>query len=309
VAGVWSLPQPMPGPLGYIVVYAVEVDDGVVLVDAGWDRSGGLEGLDRSLQTLGADVRDVRGVLFTHSHFDHYAVGDLIRDASGAWLALHEDERSELGRDVAVLGEYYAGLGLDSEERDEAIETELRMWSARPAFEPDRRLRDGDVVAGLRVLHTPGHAPGHVCFLAAERGIVFSGDHVLSRTTPNVSIFSGSRAASPLDAYLRSLDVTQALAGLRALPAHEEQCDIGARSTELLAHHDRQLRHAESLAAEGTTVREAAARMEWTRPWSELGPIDRHLALGETYAHLVALEQRGTLERLSGRPLRWAPAR
>jgi glyoxylase-like metal-dependent hydrolase (beta-lactamase superfamily II) len=281
----------------------------VLLVDAGWDRAAGLEGLERSLGTFGAAVADVRGVLFTHAHRDHYALGDLLRDASGAWLALHEAERSTLTRDVDVLERYFADLGLPLDELGDAVESALWMWGSRPAFEPDRRLRDGEVVAGLRVLHTPGHAPGHACFVAEERGVVFSGDHVLSRTTPNVSVFAGS-AGSPLDDYLRALAATRSLAGLLALPGHEERCDLAARSTELLAHHDRQLRHAAKLVADGRdTVRAAAEAMEWTTPWAALGTLDRQLALGETYAHLLVLEHSGVLERISEKPLRWGAAR
>ena len=306
--GVWSLPQPLPGPLVYVVVYAVEVDDGVVLVDAGWDRAAGLAGLDRSLATFGAHVADVRGVVFTHSHHDHYAIGDVVRDASGAWLALHEGERTELSPDLDVLERYFGDLGLPGDERGEAIDAALWMWRNRPSFEPDRRLRDGELVAGLRVLHTPGHAPGHICLVAAERGVVFSGDHVLSRTTPNVSIFAAT-AGSPLDDYVQSLGTTRALDGLLALPGHEERCDVSGRSAELLAHHARQLRQAASLVAAGlTTVREVAEAMEWTRPWSDLRLLDRQLAFGETLAHLVALERGGRVERVSERPLRWATA-
>jgi len=50
--------------------------------------------------------------------------------------------------------------------------------SANPAFSPQHPLEDGDAIAGLTVLHTPGHASDHLCF-AREDGILFSGDHVM----------------------------------------------------------------------------------------------------------------------------------
>ena len=290
-----------------------------MLVDAGWDRGGGLEGLDVSLRTFGSRLEDVRGVLFTHAHHDHYAVGDLVREASGAWLALHEDESDVLAPggeavpDAGRLDGHFLALGLPPDERREMVEVSLWMWGARAGFEPDRRLRDGETAAAgdlrLRVLHTPGHSPGHACYVAAERGVVFTGDHVLSRTTPNVGIYAGSRG-SPLDDYLTALHATQALGGLVALPGHEERVAVATRSAELLAHHERQLLNAARLVAAGRgTVREAAEEMEWTTPWPKLGRLDRHLALAETHAHLVALERRGVVERLSERPLRWVPAR
>lgn len=46
-------------------------------------------------------------------------------------------------------------------------------------FRPDIGLRDGETVAGLRAIHTPGHATDHLCY-AREDGLLFSGDHVMS---------------------------------------------------------------------------------------------------------------------------------
>ena len=297
-------------------IYAIEAADGVVLVDAGWDRSDGLERLDGSLREIGAGLDAVRGVLFTHWHHDHYALGAALRDATGAWLALHRVE-AELIADppgvdaVAGLDGWFASLGVPGDERADAVEAAVRIWGATPRFGPDRSLDDGSSVevGGLRleVMHTPGHSPGHACFVAADRGVVFSGDHVLSQTTPNVGILPWT-AGSPLDDYLESLARTRALGGLLALPGHEELVPVGARSEELLEHHREQLAHAESLVAAGEATVNAVARgMPWTTPWDDLGPLDRQLALAEAYAHLAALERRGRLVRVSERPLRWSP--
>lgn len=54
------------------------------------------------------------------------------------------------------------------------------------AFEPDGLLEDGQVIAGLTVLHTPGHASDHLCF-ARPDGILLSGDHVMGWNSSIVS--------------------------------------------------------------------------------------------------------------------------
>jgi len=51
--------------------------------------------------------------------------------------------------------------------------------SADPTFLPEVLLREGDTVAGMTAIHTPGHASDHLCFACPE-GIVFSADHVMS---------------------------------------------------------------------------------------------------------------------------------
>ena len=58
---------------------------------------------------------------------------------------------------------------------------------------PDRVLVDDERIAltgrGLRVVYTPGHTPGHVCFYLDDADVMFTGDHVLKKTTPHVGNF------------------------------------------------------------------------------------------------------------------------
>ena len=312
--GVWCLPQPIPGPLGHVLVYALEAEDGIVLVDAGWDAPQSLEYLDRSLHGLGARLTDVRGVLFTHSHFDHYGLAARVREESGAWLALHEVESAPI--DVAsprAPDEYdawFAAAGVGAAERAELVANELLLRRYSPTAKPDRRLLDGDrLLVGaleLEVLHTPGHSPGHLCFVAAEHGIVFCGDHVLSETTPNVSAFVGA-PPSPLDDYLRSLERVRPYDDMLALPGHESPGPIAPRAAELIRHHELQLEAATGLVRDGArTVREIAAGMPWSAPWAGLRPLDVRLALAETLAHLLVLEGRGVLVHSDGAPVVWS---
>jgi len=290
-----------------------------VLVDCGWDSEQSPAQLASSLQELGATIADVRGVLLTHSHHDHCGLAPQVQAESGAWLAAHADEPVVPARerrpsaDLDALERHFSGVGLRSEELADAVEVAGWLSRRRPSFEPDRRLGNAEEVAvgrfRLRVLHTPGHSPGHVCFVVDGLGLVFTGDHVLSSTTPNVSVNADS-AGSPLDDYLASLAVTASLGRLLALPGHEERVDVGERSRQLLEHHDRQLAIAARLVAGGrATVRDVAEEMEWSRPWVELGRLDRQLAVGETHAHLLTLERRGRIERISTRPWRWAATR
>jgi glyoxylase-like metal-dependent hydrolase (beta-lactamase superfamily II) len=62
-------------------------------------------------------------------------------------------------------------------------------------FTPDGALADGEVVAGLMALHTPGHASDHLCFAQLGTGVLFSGDHVMSWSTSIVSPPDGDMAA------------------------------------------------------------------------------------------------------------------
>ncbi|MER5750353.1 MBL fold metallo-hydrolase [Streptomyces sp. NPDC002088] len=93
--------------------------------------------------------RTVKAILCTHAHDDHVRVAPELRDRTGAPILLHPDDKP--------------------------------LWQlAHSAHTWDRNVYDGYeiTVAGtaLRALHTPGHAPGAVCYFAPELGCVFTGD-------------------------------------------------------------------------------------------------------------------------------------
>jgi glyoxylase-like metal-dependent hydrolase (beta-lactamase superfamily II) len=153
-----------------------------------------------------------------------------------------------------------------------------------------------------------------MCFVHAEAGFVLSGDHVLSTTTPNVSLTSEDDG-SPLTDYLTSLRRVEALDGMISLPGHEQRVPVAPRARALIGHHEARLvEAADAVRAGHTTVRAVAERMTWSLPWSQYGSLDNLLAMFETFAHLVVLEERGVLARekrrspVAGRisPLRWS---
>ena len=121
-------------------VWVVGDDDECVVIDAPHD-------VDGILAVVGD--RRVKAILCTHAHDDHVRVAPALRQRVTAPIFLHPDDRPLW-----------------------ALTHPDQLW--------DVDLADGDgvEVAGtvLRVLHTPGHAPGGVCFLAEDLGCVFTGD-------------------------------------------------------------------------------------------------------------------------------------
>ncbi|MBM3679035.1 MAG: MBL fold metallo-hydrolase [Actinobacteria bacterium] len=314
--GIWSIPVPMHGPLRYVYVYALVLDDGALLLDAGPGDDAAFSALEAGLATAGLSFDAIRGVLFTHGHLDHYGLAQRVKEASGAWTAMHEAEAIEL--DVRAYRDFGASLegtlrefGVGDEERTAMMDVWSRTFASSRGFPPpDRFVGDGrrfDVAGGTLVaVLTPGHAPGHLCFVHEEAGVVFTGDHVLSLTTPNVGISPGS-SGSPLADYMTALERVVPYGDLLGLPGHEDPMPVGPRALELLDHHEERLAEAASAIGDGhLTVRSVAERMTWTSPWSAYGPFDWMMAMREAYAHLIVLEARGTLTREHGHPHTWA---
>jgi glyoxylase-like metal-dependent hydrolase (beta-lactamase superfamily II) len=310
----------MLGSLAYVLAYAIEGADGIFLVDAGMDDPRHLENLQRGLATFGAALEDVKGILFTHFHRDHYGLSALLRQTTNAWFAMHEIDAVELLERRKRHGEHQIegwleAVGVPASEREPFVAFYKRSGTLSVLPRPDRMLRNGEVVAlngwQLRVVHTPGHSPGHICLFEDSRKVAFTGDCVLAETTPNISILAGE-IGDPLSDYLASLVMLERFRSVLSLPGHECRVPIAKRASEILSHHAEQLRQAQAALDRGAeTVREVAELMPWNRSWFELDTGDRYMALGETYAHLVTLVQRGVIRALPGpsrRPQTWSKA-
>jgi glyoxylase-like metal-dependent hydrolase (beta-lactamase superfamily II) len=150
--GVWRLKEV---PIPSINVYLAED----VLIDAGrtWDRR-------RIFAEL--DGVEISALALTHVHPDHQGCAKAVCDARGVPLACHADDvdamegRRPVGSGAALIPRIYD-----------------RIWTG-PPHKVDRVLNEGDEVAGFRVVHAPGHAPGEVIFFRDSDRVAICGDVV-----------------------------------------------------------------------------------------------------------------------------------
>lgn len=318
--GVWAIPLTVPSPgLREVFVYAVECDGGVVLVDAGWPTAEALLELEVGLGAVGAGLADVRGILVTHVHADHYGLAADVQAASGAWIGMHPAEAGSLDlryRRHDDLHERFAtwlrATGLEEDRVDAVAASSLAPVGSVVAVVPDVLLVDGDdaPVGGdrLRCWHTPGHTPGHLVFELEGRAL-FTGDHLLPRSTPNVS-YGPLSDPDPLGDYQGSLRRMVDLASdAPGLPAHQHVfAGTARRAEELLTHHDDRLAEvAGALAAGARTVLEVCRAITWREQVDDLPGFLLRAALGETHAHLHRLAATGAATVDAGPPERWQP--
>jgi glyoxylase-like metal-dependent hydrolase (beta-lactamase superfamily II) len=316
--GLWSVPVPLPNnSLRYVFVYVFETDRGPFLVDAGWNTDDAFAALSAGLRQLGSDISQVQGVLVTHIHPDHYGLAGRIREASGAWIALHPadaalihdryDEPTDL---LQRVGTMLRRMGAPADELASLQNASMPVLPLVGSVKPDLLVEDGDKpeVPGwdLAAIWTPGHSPGHLCFWEDRNALMLSGDHVLPRITPNIP-FHPQAGADPLGDYLRSLEKLEGYDADEVLPAHEHRfVGLSQRLAELRAHHE--ARFAEVIAAiktGSTSAWDIASRMGWSRPWNRIEGFMRRAAVGEALAHLRALEIRGIVREVNGEPSRW----
>jgi glyoxylase-like metal-dependent hydrolase (beta-lactamase superfamily II) len=218
--GVWRLRLPLPWPgVPHGNAWAVAGQGGVVMFDTGIGGKGRMTELETALRQAGFEIEDVKLVVCTHSHVDHFGNAAPIAERAGCEVWVHPawphvrklvddpdaalDARIEVARQSGVPREGLElyeksrrgiGPGIDTlpEQTNDLvpgveIETDFGAW---------------------QVHFTPGHAPSHVSLHQPERKLLISGDHLLGRVS---LFFDQGHTPDPVGEFLGGLDEIEPL--------------------------------------------------------------------------------------------------
>jgi glyoxylase-like metal-dependent hydrolase (beta-lactamase superfamily II) len=239
--------------------YLVGIDE-VAVIDPGPDDQRHVDAI------VGASMRErVRWVLLTHTHPDHSPGTARLVKATGAEVLAYG---KRLDKDSGVV--------------------------------PDRVLDEGDTIEGtefgLEVLHTPGHAPNHLCFLLEEERVLFSGDTVLEGMSSVITPQRGGDMAQ----YLATLTRLEKLRLARIAPGHGDVIDEPrSRIQEYVAHRrDRERQVLLQLGEGSARIPELVDALYGDQ---DLHPKLVEAAGWQVHAHLLKLKAEGKVTGASVR--------
>jgi glyoxylase-like metal-dependent hydrolase (beta-lactamase superfamily II) len=119
----------------------------------------------------------IEKILLTHTHWDHIADARLLKEKTGALLYVHP---------------------LDAKNIEHPGSDKLPLFFPIPGVVPDHLLHEGENIGvgklQLRVIHTPGHSPGSVCFYLAAHHLLFAGDTLFSGCMGRIDLPTGNAA-------------------------------------------------------------------------------------------------------------------
>lgn len=167
---VWRIPA---APFDFVNIYAFIDDDGqVTLVDTG-SKSGPARAR-AGLAAMGKSPRDVTRIVLTHAHGDHAGGAANLAEESGAPVAIN-------AIDAPFAREGIAPPRDPSTFGGRLVTKMSKPGRDYPAVVIGEEFSDGDILpvaGGLRVVHTPGHSPGHVALLHEATGTLITGDSI-----------------------------------------------------------------------------------------------------------------------------------
>ncbi len=256
-----------------------------------------------ALRSAISELESIEHVLVTHWHADHAGLAPRLAEEAGATIHMHASDaplvseyaaarERRLKRDAAALRRW----GVPESDRKTLLDTDA------PSPLPERydvsTHEDGDIVAGLEFVYTPGHTLGHTSFATDETLLL--GDLLLPTYTPNVG-GSDTRMDDPLAAYLQSIEriVDQFSDGE---PGHGTTMNVERAVAEARSHHrDR-----------AKAAFRALKTLDRPTPWTvacelfgEMNGIHAKFGAGEAAAHLERLAACGVVERRGDDPIHY----
>jgi|Deesub1362A_J573_1020465.scaffolds.fasta_scaffold00575_18 glyoxylase-like metal-dependent hydrolase (beta-lactamase superfamily II) len=275
-----------------------------VVVDAGYINDISARKIEEGISDMGFNLQDL-SFLITHHHIDHIGlpiwkeVKSWMHPLEIAFLKLYTEPTYFARPYMEWMRKYDIGIELvqplinffytPSKKIKTHASPKIEVKSIHP-------LEDGEMFSKLKVIHTPGHSPGHLCFYVPEEKIIFSGDLVLSLTTTHVGYYPGY-TADPVGDQIKSLKKLLNYEIDVVYPAHEEIIrNPEKRINELIEHYSKRLEEVLFTVDEPMKVVEIASKVQWSGgTFDELSGWSKLLAVSETLAFLKHLVNEGKI--------------
>lgn len=159
---------------GRVRAYLLETNGELTLVDTLFENDAG--GVLDAIRQLGRRPADLKRIVLTHAHRSHLGGLAALKRDTGATVLAHGAEADIVSGDRPAQP-----VGLKPTAPLRTYPFQVGIFLNRPKHRPcpiDESVGDGDAVGPLRVLHVPGHSPGHLAFSWTERGLLLSGDAI-----------------------------------------------------------------------------------------------------------------------------------
>jgi len=296
---IYCFPVPLPGsPLKELNCYIVKGRDSNLMIDVGFNTPEGHAAVTGAFKELGISLANT-DIFLTHLHADHTGLIEVLKKDCGK-IYISETDSVHVNRNADH--DYWIEC-MSRQSHMGFPENETLDYRDHPAFVGGAATPTdfifitegmGFSIGGydFEAIDLKGHTPGQMGLYDKEKGVLFSGDHILNKITPNITLWDFK--ADYLGLFLENLKKVRGLKVTNLLSAHRAHVDDTVkRIDELLAHHERRLARVLEVLSEGkSTIYEVAMGVSWDYGGGYFGafpPAQKWFAAAEVFAHLEHL--------------------
>ena len=203
-------------------VYILENAGKLTLIDTGLPRSD--KKIVKAVEAIGRHPNDISTILITHFHVDHVGTLSKMKELTGAKVAVGD-------ADAQIV----AGKTMAPKPKNLMFRALSGVMQAKPV-EPDIVLKEGDTVAGLQVISTPGHSNGSISLFDSERKVMFVGD---------AARFVDGKMQGPPESF--TLDMAKAKESIKKLANYDFEVMLAGHGQPLMPEASKKLREFASI--------------------------------------------------------------
>ncbi|MFD1360831.1 MBL fold metallo-hydrolase [Lentibacillus salinarum] len=307
--GIHRIGIPVPFPVKYVYCYLMENESGYTLVDTGLNYKKAKAAWEEVFEELAIKPDDIHTIIITHFHPDHSGLAGWMQEKTNANVWMSDTDRKMF--QLAFMKNDIQAIDVNKLLSNHGVNEELRKAILNNLENITERVQPYATVNSItkknwnldgrawRILETPGHSQGHLCFYQEDENILLAGDMILDKITPNISLWPGG-SDRPLEDYLNSLKDLKQLSISRAWPGHGGIIDeVNKRIDELIEHHENRLNKIADLATQKSGS-EIAGELFAEK---ELNAHQWRFAISETLAHLEYLVDQEKINRIASNPI------
>lgn len=302
---------PLKGnPLKSLNCFIIKGEEGNLIIDTGFSTKEIEDIMMEAIKALNLDLKKT-SLFLTHLHSDHTGLAGFL-EKKGLKVYMSKVDGELLKSGISIEGEFWSktyeyGMLQGLMEDKVSLETHPGFKFQSPEFfnytpvEPGEIFRIGDY--NFEIIDLQGHTPGIVGLYEKDHKILFCGDHILGKITPNIT-FWGFEYGDMLGKYIDSLDKVYDMDIKYLFSSHRLLIDNHReRIDEIKNHHEKRLNEAlNTLKKYGSsTVRTVTKNMHWdisTKNWDVFPNSQKWFAAGEAHAHLERLRALGKADYL-----------
>ncbi|MFX0031771.1 MAG: MBL fold metallo-hydrolase [Candidatus Hodarchaeota archaeon] len=320
IENVFQIKIDVPFAVKYVSLYLFEIEDQIVLIDAGLNIGNWSKIFFSALNEIGFSAQDIDYCIITHIHVDHIGLARTLKrknerinivmnDLTHQILEWETNNTNmvEITQEAEKVADLMIKYGLTDENGKKIVQF-YKFWPQFLRYQkPDLIVYDKDKILNhLEVIWTPGHSFGHICIFNTKTKFLFSGDHILSRITPHIGNFIIPSALNEkyrnynfdniLDHYLKSLDKIDESKPRVIFPAHQEIIyNPHERIVAIKEHHKKRLNEISNLIKDNSMTPIQISQIHFG---DDLDEINSYMALSEVLGHLIYLENEGRVQRV-----------